>query len=522
MRLEGRYLRAAVMTCAGFGYALFGYDQGVLSGLLLMEQFVSQYKLVNADGSSKAAVVANIVALYEIGCAVGALSVMPLGERLGRKRAMYLGCSIMIVGALIQTTSYNVPQLIAGRIITGVGNGINTSTIPVWQGELTRPVSRGRDVSVGFVLNIFGLAVAYWIGYGTSFLDSSASFRFPIAFQIFFALGVLFMLPFLPESPRWLMFHGDKDQATKVLANTIGRKGLEIDDPAVVAESRLIQETIDLELEIGKKFAISELFSVGESKNLYRILLCAVVGLGQQLSGINVISYYLTIVFNTSIHLSPDLSRLMAGFNGLEYMVATILACFTIDHFGRRNLLMIGAAGQAASLFILCGLVKILDEGSNSKGAAGVAAAMLFLFNTFFGPTWLPIPWLYPTEITTLRLRSKGAAIATFAIWISCFAVAEFTPPAIQNLGWRLYLMFGIFNVGFIVIVYFCFPETSRKRLEEIDYIFNEDFKTRNKVGKAPIFLSTGDEVEEARKAENNEKGKGEMVLVEESGSKCS
>ncbi|OQV08712.1 hypothetical protein CLAIMM_12939 [Cladophialophora immunda] len=489
MGLQGKYLRGAVLTCAGFGYALFGYDQGVLSGLLLMNQFTSQFNLINPDGSSKASTVANIVALYEIGCAIGALSIIPLGEPLGRKKAMCLGCVIMIVGAIIQTTAYGVPQLIAGRIITGIGNGINTSTIPVWQAELTRPVSRGRDVSIGFILNIFGLAVAYWVGYGTSFIDSSFSFRFPIAFQIAFALAVLAMLPFLPESPRWLMFHGHEDQATKILAQTIGQRRLAMDDPAVIAESRSIRETIELELEVGKEFALAELFTLGETKNFYRIALCFAVQLMQQFTGINVISYYLTVVFNTSIKLSPNLSRLMAGFNGIEYMLATILAVFTIDHFGRRKLMMVGAAGQALSLFVLGALVKKLDEGSNNKTVAGVAAAMLFLFNTFFGPTWLPIPWLYPTEITTLRLRSKGAAIATFSVWISCFAVAEFTPPAIVHLGWRLYLMFGIFNVAFIVIVFFCFPETSRKRLEEIDGIFQQDFRTRNKVGNAPALL---------------------------------
>lgn len=110
----------------------------------------------------------------------------------------------MVVGATIQTSSYSLGQLIAGRLITGFGNGMNTSTVPTWQSETSKSHRRGQMVMIEGSLIVFGVMLSYWIDLGFSFLaPSSISWRFPIAFQIILALFILAIIPGLPESPRW-------------------------------------------------------------------------------------------------------------------------------------------------------------------------------------------------------------------------------------------------------------------------------------------------------------------------------
>lgn len=126
------------------------------------------------------------------------------GNVFGRRTTILLGCSIMVVGAIIQTTIHGAGQLIAGRLITGVGNGMNTSTIPVYISETARSHRRGQMVAVQLSIVIFGIVLAYWVDYGTIHnLTGEVVWRFPIAFQIVFALITMATLPFLPETPRY-------------------------------------------------------------------------------------------------------------------------------------------------------------------------------------------------------------------------------------------------------------------------------------------------------------------------------
>lgn len=128
--------------------------------------------------------------------------------------------------------------------------------------------------------------------------------------------------------------------------------------------------------------------------------------------------------------MSRSVSQLVAGFNSLEYMLATIPPIFFIDKVGRRKLLMAGALGQALTMMVLA-----ITVNSGTYAAGVVGAAMLFLFNTIFAQAWLTAPWLYASEICTLRLRARGAAVASAGFWIINFAVVEFTPPAITDIG---------------------------------------------------------------------------------------
>lgn len=143
------------------------------------------------------------MASYNVGCFIGAIVTIFIGDILGRRRMIFLGSSIMIVGAVLQASAFSLGQLIAGRVITGFGNGMNTSTVPTWASETSKSHKRGKMVMLEGSMITGGIALSYWLDFAFSFLEpSSVSWRFPIAFQIVPAILLLAFILELPESPR--------------------------------------------------------------------------------------------------------------------------------------------------------------------------------------------------------------------------------------------------------------------------------------------------------------------------------
>lgn len=131
-RLVGRPLNWAITATAGSGFLLFGYDQGVMSGLLTGAAFTKVFPSIDTTNGGSSTVQGTVVAIYEIGCFFGALICMLVGERLGRKKCIAIGCIVLSIGAALQASAYSLAQLIVGRVVAGLGNGMNTSTIRKW------------------------------------------------------------------------------------------------------------------------------------------------------------------------------------------------------------------------------------------------------------------------------------------------------------------------------------------------------------------------------------------------------
>ncbi len=161
------------------------------------------------EGPSKTNILSTVTAIYNVGCFLGAVSATWVGGKLGRKRSVLLGIAIMTIGAILQTTSYSVPQMIVARIVSGIGNGINSSTVPVWQTETAPARLKGKLVILQNALLLVGFSISNWINYGLAFVDGPVSWRFPLAFQLVFIIMIFLIIPWLPESPRYalLTFH---------------------------------------------------------------------------------------------------------------------------------------------------------------------------------------------------------------------------------------------------------------------------------------------------------------------------
>ncbi|KAH8647088.1 general substrate transporter, partial [Tricladium varicosporioides] len=380
----------------------------------------------------------------------------------------------MILGVIIQVTAVKgskaTVQFIIGRTITGIGNGINTSTIPTYQAECSRTTNRGLLICIEGGIIAFGTMIAYWIDYGASYGPDNLTWRFPIAFQIIFGIVLIVGTYFLPESPRWLLTKDRHEEGINVIA---ALSGLEITDPEVQLQHNLILDGIKASGEVGKPTPYSALFTNGKTQHFRRLLLGASSQFFQQLGGCNAVIYYFPILFQTSIGTTPNLALLLGGVNMIVYSIFATVSWFIIERAGRRQLFLWGTVGQCASMILV--FACLIPDGGKGPSAKG-AGVGLFTYIAAFGATWLPLPWLYPAEINPLRTRARANAVSTCSNWLFNFLIVMVTPVMISSISWGTYLFFAVVNACFIPVIYFFYPETRRRSLEEIDLIFAKGY----------------------------------------------
>ncbi|GAD94727.1 hexose carrier protein [Paecilomyces variotii No. 5] len=454
MPLEGRNLMMLVTSACGMGFALFGYDQGVMGGVITTPTFIRQFH--NPDAVDQGL----ITGLYDLGCLVGSIATFFLSEPIGRKKSMYIGVGIQIVGTILQVTAKTIGHLIVGRIITGIGVGIMTAVVPTWQSEVSPARNRGQLLTIQAACIIFGYAVSCWISLGASYTTSSFQWTGPIALQILFSLYIAIALPFLVESPRWLANHKSIDEAVAVISRLRGKPS---SDPEILQ----VRYEIERALEEEKSNSWLDLFKPTGEQNLRRIVL-GVVGLYmQQIGGINSISYYLPVILEEYISLDLHLSHILTGVAAVQYFIFSVFPIWFIERINRRTIMIWGAIAQA-TIMVIASVGLALNTTSSLK----MTAAMYFLFYDAFAMSYLNVPWMYAPEINSLRMRVKGGAAASASNWLFNGIVVTVTPVGLQNLGWKFYMIFVALNISFVPIVYFCYPETRGLSLEQIDHIF--------------------------------------------------
>ncbi|KAK9601719.1 hypothetical protein V6Z92_001761 [Aspergillus fumigatus] len=463
--LTGGWLTLWITIACATDMTLFGYDQGVFSGVVVTEDFLVVHDLV---GPTKTKALSTVTAIYDVGCFLGSILAFIVSERLGRKKSILLGTTIMAVGTILQASSYSLAQMFVGRVILGIGNGINTSTAPVWQTETATVKWRGKLVILEMALNVSGFALVNWINYGLSFKGDALAWRLPIALQFFFIFILYATVPWLPESPRWLLSHGHNEQALDVISRIEAKP---VDDPYIITQYNEIEYSINYERENAVSWTdlLLRRQKTNDTKTLRRILL-----------GINIMSYYLPLVLINSVGLSNSMSRLLSACNATSYFVFACVAVIMVERFGRRGLMLMSTFGQFACFLIITILLRFA-ENDPKYGTASVA--FFFLYYIAFGIGMLGVPWLYPTEINSLPMRTKGAAVSSATNWITNFVIVEITPIGIQNIGWKFWIVWTITNAASLPIIYYLYPETANRTLEDLDAYYRSN----------PPLIVTGD-----------------------------
>lgn len=220
-----------------------------------------------------------------------------------------------------------------------------------------------------------------------------------------------------------------------------------------------------------KSTPMSAVFTGGKTQHCRRMLLGCSSQFFQQIGGCNAVIYYLPVLFQQSLNQTEFMAMVLGGVNMIVYSIFACMSWLLIQKISRRKLFLAGSFGQSASMIITFACL-IPGDAQAAKGAA----VGLFTFIATFGATWLPLPWLYPAEISPIKTRAKANAISTCTNWLFNFLIVMVTPIMIRNIKWGTYLFFAVINALFIPVIYLFYPETSGRSLEEIDLIFAKGY----------------------------------------------
>ncbi|KAH7244805.1 general substrate transporter [Fusarium solani] len=460
---RGKKLQLAVTSCCLCAFVLYGYDQGVFGGILENEDWLRQF---NHPGDT---LTGFITSSYNLGCLVGCFANFFVGEKLGRRRTIWLAMGWIIVGAALQTTAFTRGHLIVGRIVTGVGTGLKTSTVPMYQSELCEGTKRGRLVSAEVMFVGIGIAFAYWWDFAFSYVGGAFAWRWPLAFQAVFALWVIVVVFGIPESPRWLLNHGNREEAIDVLSAVYEKP---VDHPDILREVNAIEAALSMEAEAEGSASWASTFRNDKVSTRYRVFLAWFVQFMNQMGGINLVVYFILTVLTDNVGLEHRLAQIIAGCIQLMFPIGSLLPSLALDRMGRRSTMMWGSAGLCVSMLMVSALLSQADDTARGKAFASGSIAFFFTYMLVFGASMNCVPWVYVPEILPLHARTRGTAIGVSSNWLWNFTVVMITPIIINRLKWKAYLIFMATNLVFIPIIYFFYPETSNLALEEVDYIF--------------------------------------------------
>ena len=368
--LQGRGLTIGITATCGAAFLLFGFDQGVFGGILGNMMFL------NTFNNPSPTIQGQIVSSYDIGCILGALMTIFVGDILGRRKTIALGCIWVIIGGTIQASSYGLAQMIVGRIVAGLGIGMNSAAVPIWQSETCKPEHRGKLIALQLVLVIGGIVLTNWMNLGFTYVpDSDVSWRFPLAFQLFFAFVAIALVACMPESPRWLCTKGRNDEAQIIIGRLQAKPA---DDESVVEALQLIITSVAYEKELGK-VGWREVFSNGKQQTFRRIALGAGTSLMQQMGGINVVVYYMPVILTTSFGFSNRMALILSACDFISLMFWGSIVMLVIDKWGRKNLMLLGAGAQGICFAIAAGGLALDTKASNA-----VAVTAIFVYHVFF------------------------------------------------------------------------------------------------------------------------------------------
>ncbi|KAL6240031.1 hypothetical protein BDW75DRAFT_226729 [Aspergillus navahoensis] len=434
-----------------------GYNQGAIAGVLENEDFR------NVVDHPSSAVLGVIVGIYNIGCLAGTAAAFMTSDRLGFRKSMWIAMGLLAVGAIPQACAYSRAQMLASRFIGGIGTGIMTSIVPVYQSELCEARNRGMYVCSQPLAVGVGISGAYWFVYGMSFAPGSVAWRLPIAAQLVFIIIVAILVTGLPESPRWLCRKGLSNEAVRVLCDFYDRPE---NDPKVVNDAEGIFRATELD-NLRGEYKWSQVLKKDEIQTGRRVLLAYGLQFINQMGGVNII----VVMLQYNVGLDPKTSLLLGGVIQVMFVIGSFYPTFYSDRLGRKKPMMWGSFG----LFICMMMISILlsFKGTPQEKPAGAASvAFFFLFMLIFGASTNCVPWVYGPELLPMHVRTKGNAIGISANWLWNFFVAMIGPTLITDLEWKGYLIFMCLNLAFLPILYLYYPETANLSLEEIDSLF--------------------------------------------------
>ncbi|KAF7951563.1 hypothetical protein EAE96_006868 [Botrytis aclada] len=495
-RIEAPVTVKAYLMCAfaAFGGIFFGYDTGWMSGVLAMPYFITQYTglpqppadapkptldafAVSASNQSLT------TSILSCGTFFGALIAGDIADTIGRRMTIIAGCAIFCVGCIMETASTGLGLMVAGRLIAGGGVGFISAIIILYMSEIAPKKVRGALVSGYQFCITIGILLANCVVYSTQNRTDTGSYRIPIAVQFLWAIILAIGLFILPESPRYYVKKGRLEDAAKSLANV---RGQPIESEYIQDELAEIIANNEYELSVVPQTSyISQWTNCFKgsmfdgSSNLRRTFTGIMLQCMQQFTGINFIFYFGNVFFKSLGTIkNPFLISLVTS---LVNMLTTPLAFWTVERFGRRTILLIGASCMITFQFIV-GIIGVTAGQADKHNSAAVSAMIAFICLNIaaFATTWGPAAWVVVGEIFPLPIRSRGVGLSTASNWFWNCIIGVITPYLVgtqkgdANLGAKVFFMWGSLCVLSLLFAYFFVSETKGLSLEQVDRMLEE------------------------------------------------
>ncbi|KAH8897908.1 MFS sugar transporter-like protein [Thozetella sp. PMI_491] len=442
------YWLGAVVCLGGF---LFGYDSGIVGGVLTLSSFESDYGYTAADSTRTNSLA---VGLQQLGAFVACFLAWPLTDRLGRRHSLMLSSAVFCIGALIQTiNTHSLAAFYVARVIAGLGLGAATVVVPMFSSEMVPKELRGQIGSFFQWFFTFGIFTSYWIDYGVAKAipnTESRQWQIPIGLQLLPAALLGLGMLTLKESTRWLTKKGRHEEAWESL------KWIRADDSqATRDEMEEIRLGVEMEARAREGFQVSAGFFIM---------------LAQQSIGATAFAYYGPQYFKLLVGGGDKDLLLTAIFGAVKVIACGIFVLVLADRVGRRKVLVGGAAFMAACQITTAAVVKAIPppEQGNITSSGIATVALIYLFVIAYNFSWGPLPWPYLSEIFPTRIRESGVAIGVASQWLFNFVYSIATPYMMTNMGWGTFLLWGAFDIIIGITTFVFLKETKGLSLETI------------------------------------------------------
>ncbi|XP_040087406.1 solute carrier family 2, facilitated glucose transporter member 1 [Oryx dammah] len=457
-KLTGRLMLA--VGGAVLGSLQFGYNTGVINApQKVIEEFYNQTWMQRYAEPIPPATLTTLwslsVAIFSVGGMIGSFSVGLFVNRFGRRNSMLMMNLLAFVSAVLMGFSKlgkSFEMLILGRFIIGVYCGLTTGFVPMYVGEVSPTELRGALGTLHQLGIVVGILIAQVFG-----LDSIMGNQelWPLLLSVIFIPALLqcVLLPFCPESPRFLLINrNEENRAKSVLKKLRGTADVTRDLQEMKEESRQMMRE--------KKVTILELFRSAAYRQ--PILIAVVLQLSQQLSGINAVFYYSTSIFEKAGVQQPVYATIGSGIVNTAF---TVVSLFVVERAGRRTLHLIGLAGMAGCAVLMTIALALLER---LPWMSYLSIVAIFGFVAFFEVGPGPIPWFIVAELFSQGPRPAAIAVAGFSNWTSNFIVGMCFQYVEQLCGPYVFIIFTVLLVLFFIFTYFKVPETKGRTFDEI------------------------------------------------------
>ncbi|KAJ9634663.1 hypothetical protein H2199_008948 [Coniosporium tulheliwenetii] len=515
-RLSGPKLLKLITAVSAMAISYEGMSQGVMGAVNVAPEYGRRMGFADADGTViKPSLQGGIVAIYYAGALLGAFWAGAFSDSYGRIKGIWMACFWCMCGVILQASAVNLAHMLCARIVAGVGVAFIIVIAPAWTAELAPAAHRGKMIALTFLANFSGIALSSWIGFGTSFTEYAGGafrWRFCFAMQAIPLFILIAGTLLIPESPRWLVKAGRKEEAFEIIAKIRGDGDPE--HPDVQHEYREIITVIQMEQISQSTNYFKMFFGIGSGDiHLGRRIQLAfwLQVLMQYGTGIAAVVIYSGTIYRTAGF--DDLkSNWLSALSMMVGILGTAIAAFTLDRVGRRRTLYWGAVVLSIILFTIGGLYREI------YGTA--AASMVFVYILVFSSSWLMIPFIYPTEIFPTWLRAKGNAFGVAGWAIGFGGGSLLVPIMFAGIGEKTFYVFGAAMLAYIPIIYCFFPETAGRSLESIDFLFaskslftwNEEKEFEKRVAQLETQIQKVQEKEDGLYSERSDR-----VFVEDS-----